>query len=56
MLNTALPRTLFDKIWARHQILKVEGNVLLHVATHLVHDGYRPAFQALQNQIIRLSK
>jgi 3-isopropylmalate/(R)-2-methylmalate dehydratase large subunit len=50
MVDAAVPRTLFDKIWDRHQILEVEGNVLLHVATHLVHDGSRPAFQALHDR------
>ncbi|UPY38917.1 3-isopropylmalate dehydratase large subunit [Sediminicoccus sp. KRV36] len=43
------PRTMFDKIWARHRVLEREdGQTLLYVDRHLVHDGSAPAFEMLR--------
>src|ERR1700754_505004 len=51
MRDTAAPRTMFDKIWARHRILeRQDGQVLLFVDRHLVHDGTAPAFVALRKR------
>ena len=48
MLENAAPRTLFDKIWDRHKVLeRPDGQTLLYVDCHLVHDGSAPAFQNL---------
>jgi 3-isopropylmalate/(R)-2-methylmalate dehydratase large subunit len=42
------PRTLADKIWARHQITQVEGERLLYVDYLLLHEGARHAFDDLE--------
>lgn len=45
------PRTLFDKIWDRHRVLEREnGQTLLYVDRHLIHDGSEPAFTTLHNR------
>jgi 3-isopropylmalate/(R)-2-methylmalate dehydratase large subunit len=37
--SSAVPRTLFDKIWSKHEILQLgEGISLLHIDRHLIHD------------------
>ncbi|MDE2515534.1 MAG: 3-isopropylmalate dehydratase large subunit [Rhodospirillales bacterium] len=43
-----VPRTLFEKIWDRHRVLEREdGQTLLYVDRHLIHDGSEPAFTRL---------
>jgi 3-isopropylmalate/(R)-2-methylmalate dehydratase large subunit len=45
------PRTLFEKIWARHTVLeRPDGQTLLYVDCHLLHDGSAPAFQRLHQR------
>jgi 3-isopropylmalate/(R)-2-methylmalate dehydratase large subunit len=40
--------TMLDKIWSRHSILeRADGETLLYVDRHLIHDGYMPAFEFL---------
>jgi 3-isopropylmalate/(R)-2-methylmalate dehydratase large subunit len=40
--------TMLDKIWAKHSILeRADGETLLYVDRHLIHDGYMPAFEFL---------
>ena len=47
--------TMFDKIWSRHRVLeRPDGQTLLYVDCHLVHDGSAPAFQALQRRGLRV--
>ena len=47
-MTTAVPRTLFEKIWERHKIVeRDDGEVLLYVDRHLIHDGSRRAFELL---------
>ena len=47
------PRTLFEKIWQRHRVLeRPDGQTLLYVDCHLVHDGSAPAFQKLRDRSI----
>ena len=49
------PRTLFDKIWDRHRVLEREdGQTLLYVDRHLVHDGAAPAFETLRQRGLKL--
>ncbi len=49
------PGTLFEKIWARHEILRREdGQSLLYVDRHLVQDGSAPAFEMLRQQGLAL--
>jgi 3-isopropylmalate/(R)-2-methylmalate dehydratase large subunit len=49
------PRTLFEKIWSRHRVLeRPDGQTLLYVDCHLVHDGSAPAFQNLQNRGVKV--
>jgi len=45
------PRTLFEKIWTAHTVLaRPDGHCLLYVDRHLIHDGSRPAFEALRRR------
>jgi 3-isopropylmalate/(R)-2-methylmalate dehydratase large subunit len=40
--------TMFEKIWRRHSIVeRPDGQTLLYVDRHLIHDGYAPAFEFL---------
>ena len=49
------PRTLFEKIWSRHTVLeRPDGQTLLYVDCHLVHDGSAPAFQRLRQDGLRV--
>jgi 3-isopropylmalate/(R)-2-methylmalate dehydratase large subunit len=42
------PRSLFEKIWARHAIIaREDGATLLAIDRHLVHEGSRRAFELL---------
>lgn len=42
---------MLDKIWARHAILeRPDGETLLYVDRHLIHDGYQPAFEFLEER------
>ena len=43
--------TLYEKIWHAHKVLDGDdGQSLLHVARHLVHDGSVHAFQFLKEK------
>ena len=49
------PLTLFEKIWSRHRIIEREdGQTLLFVDRHLVHDGSARAFEVLRDRGIKL--
>src|SRR5271170_7006081 len=44
-------KMLFDKIWARHRILEREdGQVLLYVDRHFIHDISQSAFEMLHGR------
>jgi 3-isopropylmalate/(R)-2-methylmalate dehydratase large subunit len=46
--------TMFEKIWSRHRIVeRPDGQALLYVDRHLIHDGYAPAFEFLQQRGLR---
>ncbi|OGL07771.1 MAG: 3-isopropylmalate dehydratase large subunit [Candidatus Rokubacteria bacterium RIFCSPLOWO2_02_FULL_72_37] len=45
---SAAPRTMFEKIWARHVVTEGPGgNVLLYVGRHLLHEGSTAALGRL---------
>ncbi len=45
---------MFEKIWSRHRILeRADGQTLLYVDRHLIHDGYAPAFEFLRERGLR---
>lgn len=49
-----VPRTMFEKIWSRHSIVeRPDGQTLLFVDRHLVHDGSAPAFDVLKSRKLR---
>ena len=49
--DTDAPRTLFEKIWSRHRVLEREdGQTLLYIDRHLMHDGGATAFTALRKR------
>jgi len=41
------PRTLFEKIWDRHVVLRRDDHCLLYVDRHIIHDGSFHAFGKL---------
>jgi 3-isopropylmalate/(R)-2-methylmalate dehydratase large subunit len=41
------PRTLFEKIWDRHVVLRRDDHCLLYVDRHIIHDGSFHAFNKL---------
>lgn len=46
---TVPPRTLFEKIWALHVVApREDGQSLLYVDRHLIHEGSRRAFDILR--------
>jgi 3-isopropylmalate/(R)-2-methylmalate dehydratase large subunit len=53
----AAPQTLFDKIWSRHVVLeRDDGEALLYIDRHLVHDGSRRAFEVLRDRAIKVRR
>ncbi|WP_112323533.1 3-isopropylmalate dehydratase large subunit [Oceanibium sediminis] len=50
------PRTLFDKVWARHEISRDAGGTsLLWVDRHLVHEGSHHAFAKLAERGLKVA-
>jgi 3-isopropylmalate/(R)-2-methylmalate dehydratase large subunit len=46
-----MPYTMFDKIWKAHQIIeRADGQTLLYVDRHLIHEGSATAFQFLSER------
>src|SRR5437660_5521095 len=53
----AIPRTLFEKIWQTHKVIEREdGQTLLYVDRHLVHDGSRRAFEILEDRGLKVAR
>jgi 3-isopropylmalate/(R)-2-methylmalate dehydratase large subunit len=50
-------RTLYEKIWEAHKILESDdGQSLMHVARHLVHDGSVHAFEFLRDRGLKVRR
>jgi 3-isopropylmalate/(R)-2-methylmalate dehydratase large subunit len=49
-------RSLFEKIWDRHVVLRRAGQCLLYVDRHLVHDGSFHAFANLSRRGLRVRR
>jgi 3-isopropylmalate/(R)-2-methylmalate dehydratase large subunit len=50
-------RTLYEKIWEAHRIVEGDdGQTLLHVARHLVHDGSVHAFEFLNDRGLKVRR
>jgi 3-isopropylmalate/(R)-2-methylmalate dehydratase large subunit len=50
-------RTLYEKIWDAHRIVEGDdGQTLLHVARHLVHDGSVHAFEFLRDRGLKVRR
>ena len=48
-LSMAAPRTMFDKIWDSHLVDSSDGNPLIYIDRHLVHEVTSPqAFEGLR--------
>ena len=51
------PRTLFEKIWQSHAVVEREdGQTLLYIDRHLVHDGSGRAFDVLAERGLKMPK
>ncbi|MFN3482305.1 MAG: aconitase family protein, partial [Rhabdaerophilum calidifontis] len=54
---TAKPRTLFDKLWDAHVIVtREDGEALLWIDRHFVHEGSHHAFRALDGRGLPLAE
>ena len=51
-----MPRTLFEKIWDRHVVLRRGGQCLLYVDRHIIHDGSLHAFANLEKRGARVRR
>ena len=50
-------RTLYEKIWDAHRIVDGEdGQTLLHVGRHLIHDGSVHAFEFLRDRGLKVRR
>ena len=48
LVTAVTAETMFEKIWTRHRIIeRSDGQTLLYIDRHLIHDGYAPAFEFL---------
>jgi 3-isopropylmalate/(R)-2-methylmalate dehydratase large subunit len=51
------PRTLFEKIWQTHAVVEREdGQTLLYIDRHLVHDGSGRAFEILAARGLKVAR
>jgi len=51
------PSTLFDKVWGRHEIVeRQDGQSLLYIDRHYVHEGSRHAFEVLHERNLPLRR
>ena len=50
------PLTLFDKLWAQHEVLQRDGESLLWVDRHFVHEGSFHAFSRLAERGARVAE
>ncbi|HKX08995.1 MAG TPA: 3-isopropylmalate dehydratase large subunit [Stellaceae bacterium] len=54
---TAATRTLLDKIWDRHAIVqRDDGQTLLYIDRHFIHDGSRRAFEVLGERGLKVRR
>jgi 3-isopropylmalate/(R)-2-methylmalate dehydratase large subunit len=54
-MTVAAPLTLFDKIWSRHEVLtNADGQSLVYIDCHLVHEGSREPFETLRSRGLRV--
>jgi len=52
-----MSKTLYEKIWNAHAIFEgADGQTLLHVGRHIIHDGSSHAFEFLQNRGLRVRR
>ena len=53
----AATRTMFEKIWQRHVVVdRDDGNTLLYVDRHLMHDGSAAGFARLRDRKVKLRR
>lgn len=56
-MNATAPRTLFDKLWDSHVVaVREDGETLLWVDRHFVHEGSHHAFRKLDERGSRLAE
>jgi len=56
-MTAATPRTMFEKIWGRHAVVqRDDGQALLYIDRHLIHDGSRRAFELLGERNLRVRR
>ena len=57
MTEAKRPQTLFEKIWQRHAIVaRQDGETLIAVDRHYVHEGSRHAFEVLAERGLPLRR
>jgi 3-isopropylmalate/(R)-2-methylmalate dehydratase large subunit len=56
-MTSAMPQTLFDKIWQSHVVVdRDDGYTLLYVDRHLMHDGSAAGFARLRAKGLKLRR
>ena len=51
------PRTLFEKIWERHQVVvRNDGQTLIYIDRHFIHDGSQRAFETLARRGLKVRR
>jgi 3-isopropylmalate/(R)-2-methylmalate dehydratase large subunit len=47
-------QTIFEKIWSAHRVAdRPDGQSLIYIDKHFIHDGYAPAFEFLESRGLR---
>ena len=53
----AAARTMFEKIWQRHVVVhRDDGNTLLYIDRHLMHDGSAAGFARLRDRGLKVRR
>ena len=56
-MTSSAGRTLLDKIWDRHAIVqRDDGQTLLYIDRHFIHDGSRRAFEVLGERGLKVRR
>jgi len=55
-MSADAPRTLFEKIWDRHVVLRRDDHCLLYVDRHIIHDGSFHAFGKLAKRGVQVRR
>lgn len=56
-ISASAPKTLFEKIWSRHEVVRDDtGQSLLYIDRNLIHEGSRNPFQVLAAKQLKVRR